>query len=251
MLLHDPFTKALYDARRSLLAWTIAIVVVGAGYASFWPTIQTPEMTAGAGQLSEGPAGGVQLQRPDHRVRISRQRGVRAARTAAGRGLRDPGRHPRGGRRRGGRHPRPAARPPGQPAAARPATVRRARCRPGGRHRPALARARGPDRPGRLRRGGRRRPRRDEPAPGALRAVLRRPRVRRRRGDRQPGAARSGSAPASASSATSPTRLFAGAGPRMGAEACPRSTGCSAAARWSTACRSGHAVTLAVATLTC
>lgn len=44
MLLRNPFTKALFDARRSLLAWIVAIVAVGAMYASFWPTMQTPEM---------------------------------------------------------------------------------------------------------------------------------------------------------------------------------------------------------------
>jgi ABC-2 type transport system permease protein len=44
VLLHDPFTKSLYDNRRSLLGWTVAIVVVGAGYASFWPSVETPEM---------------------------------------------------------------------------------------------------------------------------------------------------------------------------------------------------------------
>ncbi|WDZ84587.1 ABC transporter permease subunit [Micromonospora cathayae] len=40
----DPFTKALYDARRSLAGWALAIVAVGTLYASFWPTMQTPEM---------------------------------------------------------------------------------------------------------------------------------------------------------------------------------------------------------------
>lgn len=44
MLLRNPFTKALHDARRSLLGWAIAIVGVGAMYASFWPTMQAPEM---------------------------------------------------------------------------------------------------------------------------------------------------------------------------------------------------------------
>jgi ABC-2 type transport system permease protein len=44
VLLRNPFTKALHDARRSLLGWAIAIVGVGAMYASFWPTMQAPEM---------------------------------------------------------------------------------------------------------------------------------------------------------------------------------------------------------------
>jgi ABC-2 type transport system permease protein len=54
MLLRNPFTKSLYDARRSLLGWTVAIVVVGAGYASFWPTIQTPEMTQALANYPQG-----------------------------------------------------------------------------------------------------------------------------------------------------------------------------------------------------
>ncbi|SCL16800.1 ABC-2 type transport system permease protein [Micromonospora nigra] len=45
MWLRDPFTKTLRDARRSLLGWAVAIVAVGAMYGSFWPTMQTPEMT--------------------------------------------------------------------------------------------------------------------------------------------------------------------------------------------------------------
>jgi ABC-2 type transport system permease protein len=44
VLLRNPFTKALFDARRSLLGWTLAIVAVGAMYASFWPTMQSPQM---------------------------------------------------------------------------------------------------------------------------------------------------------------------------------------------------------------
>ncbi|MFY1637172.1 ABC transporter permease subunit [Solwaraspora sp. WMMB335] len=44
MLLRNPFTKSLHDARRSLLGWALAIAGVGAMYASFWPTMQTPEM---------------------------------------------------------------------------------------------------------------------------------------------------------------------------------------------------------------
>jgi ABC-2 type transport system permease protein len=44
VLLRNPFTKALFDARRSLLGWAVAIVGVGAMYAAFWPSIQTPQM---------------------------------------------------------------------------------------------------------------------------------------------------------------------------------------------------------------
>ncbi|MCL7457749.1 ABC transporter permease subunit [Micromonospora echinofusca] len=54
MLLRDPFTKALYDARRSLFGWTVSIVAVGAMYASFWPTMQTPEMTKALEAYPEG-----------------------------------------------------------------------------------------------------------------------------------------------------------------------------------------------------
>jgi ABC-2 type transport system permease protein len=54
MLLRNPFTKALFDARRSLLGWTVAIVFVGAGYASFWPTIQTPEMSEALSNYPKG-----------------------------------------------------------------------------------------------------------------------------------------------------------------------------------------------------
>ncbi|MGY1694748.1 ABC transporter permease subunit [Geodermatophilus sp. SYSU D00814] len=38
------FGKAVWDARRSLAGWTVAIAVVGVVYAAFWPTISTPEV---------------------------------------------------------------------------------------------------------------------------------------------------------------------------------------------------------------
>jgi ABC-2 type transport system permease protein len=38
------FTKWLRDSRRSLLGWTVAIVLVGCGYAAFWPTFEDPEI---------------------------------------------------------------------------------------------------------------------------------------------------------------------------------------------------------------
>jgi ABC-2 type transport system permease protein len=44
VLLRDVFTKSIWDARRSWLGWTVAIVAVGSMYGAFWPTIQTPEM---------------------------------------------------------------------------------------------------------------------------------------------------------------------------------------------------------------
>jgi ABC-2 type transport system permease protein len=43
-MLRNPLTKWLWDGRRSLLGWTIAVVVLGAGYAAFWPTIDSPAM---------------------------------------------------------------------------------------------------------------------------------------------------------------------------------------------------------------
>jgi ABC-2 type transport system permease protein len=47
MLLRNVFTKSIWDARRSLPGWTVAIVAVGLMYAAFWPTMRSPEM-AGA-----------------------------------------------------------------------------------------------------------------------------------------------------------------------------------------------------------
>lgn len=38
------FAKWLWDARRSLAGWTVAIVVVGGIYAVFWPIIDDPEL---------------------------------------------------------------------------------------------------------------------------------------------------------------------------------------------------------------
>jgi ABC-2 type transport system permease protein len=43
-MLRNVFTKALWDARRSLLGWTLAVAAVAAMYASVWPTVNTPEM---------------------------------------------------------------------------------------------------------------------------------------------------------------------------------------------------------------
>ncbi len=45
MLLRNVFTKSIWDARRSLPGWTVAIVGVGLMYAAFWPTMRSPEMT--------------------------------------------------------------------------------------------------------------------------------------------------------------------------------------------------------------
>lgn len=38
------FTKWLWDSRRSLLGWTLGILLVGCGYAAFWPTIDDPAL---------------------------------------------------------------------------------------------------------------------------------------------------------------------------------------------------------------
>jgi ABC-2 type transport system permease protein len=43
-MLRNVFTKSIWDARRSLLGWAIAIAAVGAMYAAFWPSVDNPEM---------------------------------------------------------------------------------------------------------------------------------------------------------------------------------------------------------------
>jgi ABC-2 type transport system permease protein len=43
-MLRNVFTKTLWDARRSLVAWALAISGVAVMYAAFWPTVNTPEM---------------------------------------------------------------------------------------------------------------------------------------------------------------------------------------------------------------
>ena len=44
MLLRNVFTKWLWDARRSLPGWTVAITAVALMYAAFWPTMRSPQM---------------------------------------------------------------------------------------------------------------------------------------------------------------------------------------------------------------
>ena len=44
MLLSNVFTRSIWDARRSLPGWTVAIAGVGLMYAAFWPTMRSPEM---------------------------------------------------------------------------------------------------------------------------------------------------------------------------------------------------------------
>lgn len=52
-MIGNPYAKWLRDSRRSILGWTIAIVLAGCGYAAFWPTIDDPELQAA---LSNYPA---------------------------------------------------------------------------------------------------------------------------------------------------------------------------------------------------
>jgi ABC-2 type transport system permease protein len=40
------YTKWLWDSRRSIAGWLLAILVVGCGYAAFWPTMNNPDLQA-------------------------------------------------------------------------------------------------------------------------------------------------------------------------------------------------------------
>jgi ABC-2 type transport system permease protein len=53
-VLRNVFTKTLWDGRRSLLAWALAIAAVAAMYASFWPTVNTPEMQEAMASYPKG-----------------------------------------------------------------------------------------------------------------------------------------------------------------------------------------------------
>jgi ABC-2 type transport system permease protein len=53
-MLRNVFTKTLWDARRSLLAWAVAISAVGMMYAAFWPTVNTPDMQEALRSYPEG-----------------------------------------------------------------------------------------------------------------------------------------------------------------------------------------------------
>jgi ABC-2 type transport system permease protein len=43
-VLRNVFGKAIWDARRALVGWALAIAAVAAMYAAFWPTVNTPDM---------------------------------------------------------------------------------------------------------------------------------------------------------------------------------------------------------------
>jgi hypothetical protein len=53
-MLRNVFTKTLWDARRSLLSWAVAISAVAAMYAAFWPTVNTPQMQQALGNYPQG-----------------------------------------------------------------------------------------------------------------------------------------------------------------------------------------------------
>jgi ABC-2 type transport system permease protein len=53
-MLRDVFTKTLWDTRRSLLGWAVAIAAVAAMYAAFWPTVNTPQMQQALANYPEG-----------------------------------------------------------------------------------------------------------------------------------------------------------------------------------------------------
>ena len=42
----NPYTKALWDARRSLLGWAVTISGIAAMYTAFYPSINNPAMAA-------------------------------------------------------------------------------------------------------------------------------------------------------------------------------------------------------------
>jgi ABC-2 type transport system permease protein len=53
-MLRNVFSKSLWDARRSLLAWAVGIAAVAVMYAAFYPSMNTPEM---AGAMESYPEG--------------------------------------------------------------------------------------------------------------------------------------------------------------------------------------------------
>lgn len=53
-MLRNVFAKTLWDARRSLLGWALAISAVAVLYAAFWPTVNTPQMQDALRNYPEG-----------------------------------------------------------------------------------------------------------------------------------------------------------------------------------------------------
>jgi ABC-2 type transport system permease protein len=53
-MLGNVYAKTLWDARRSLLGWALAISAVAVMYAAFWPTVNTPQMQQALGNYPEG-----------------------------------------------------------------------------------------------------------------------------------------------------------------------------------------------------
>lgn len=53
-MLRNVFTKTLWDQRRGLVIWAIGLAAVGAAYAAFWPSLNTPEL---AGFMAAYPQG--------------------------------------------------------------------------------------------------------------------------------------------------------------------------------------------------
>ena len=45
-MIRSVYAKWLRDSRRSIAGWTAAVVLVGCGYAAFWPTFEDPEIAA-------------------------------------------------------------------------------------------------------------------------------------------------------------------------------------------------------------
>ena len=45
-MLRSVFAKTLWEQRRALLAWAIGITAVGVFYASFFPALNTPDISA-------------------------------------------------------------------------------------------------------------------------------------------------------------------------------------------------------------
>jgi ABC-2 type transport system permease protein len=53
-VLRNVFTKTLWDGRHSLFGWTLAVAAVAAMYASFWPTVNNPDMQKAMASYPEG-----------------------------------------------------------------------------------------------------------------------------------------------------------------------------------------------------